>query len=74
MPKLYSAREIISVLTRAGFQTISQKGSHIKLRGLRKGKIVTPIIPNHKIVARGTFSSILRQSAMTLEEFESYKK
>ena len=74
MPKLYSAREITSVLSKAGFIVVSQKGSHIKLRGERKGKIVTPIVPNHKSVARGTFLSILKQAAMTLGEFESYKK
>lgn len=72
MPKRHSGRKIIKTLEKAGFYQISQKGSHIKLRGLRKGQLRTIIVPDHKEVAIGTFQSILRQAAMTREEFESY--
>lgn len=72
MPKRYSGRKIIKTLEKAGFYQISQKGSHIKLRGLRKGQLRTAIVPDHKEVAMGTLQSILRQAAMTREEFESY--
>ena len=72
MPKFYSAREILRVLQQAGFEKVSQKGSHIKLRGLREGKLLTVIVPNHKTIAKGTFSSILRQAEMTRVEFESF--
>lgn len=72
MPKRYSGRRIIKTLEKAGFYQISQKGSHIKLRGLRKGQLRTAIVPAHKEVAVGTLQSILRQAAMTREEFESY--
>jgi len=72
MPKLYSARQIIQTLKRAGFETVSQKGSHIKMRGIRERKLQTVIVPYHKEVAQGTFSSILIQANMTRKEFESY--
>ncbi len=72
MPKLYSAREVLKALKRAGFTIVSQEGSHIKLRGIREGKLQTVIVPNHKEVARGTFSSILLQANMTRKEFESF--
>lgn len=72
MPKLYSAKEILKTLSRAGFQIISQKGSHVKLRGIREGKLQTVIVPNHKEIARGTFTSILSQANLTKQEFESY--
>ncbi len=72
MPKLYSAQTTIKALRRAGFAIISQKGSHIKLRGIKNGKLQTVIVPNHKEIARGTFSSILEQANMTSQEFESY--
>lgn len=72
MPKLYSARVIINTLKRAGFEIVSQKGSHIKLRGIIDGKIQTVIVPNHKEIARGTFSSILSQANLTKKEFESF--
>jgi predicted RNA binding protein YcfA (HicA-like mRNA interferase family) len=70
MPKLYSAREIITRLKRLGFATISQKGSHVKLRGVRNGKLQTAIVPNHKEVALGTLSSILKQADVTKKELE----
>jgi len=72
MPKLYSARQIIQALKRAGYKIVSQKGSHIKMRGIREGKLQTVIVPYHKEVARGTFSSILIQANMTRKEFESF--
>ncbi len=72
MPNLYSARIVIQALRRAKFEVVSQKGSHIKLRGIREGRIQTVIVPNHKEIARGTFSSILIQANMTRMEFEAY--
>ena len=71
MPKAYSAKKILKTLHKAGFIKISQKGSHIKLRGIRDKKIVTVIVPNHKIVAIGTLKSILKQAEMTNQEFEN---
>ncbi len=74
MPKLYSAREVLKTLQRAGFDIVSQKGSHIKLKGINYGRICIVIIPNHKQIARGTFESILKQSSMSHAEFESFYK
>lgn len=70
MGKLYSSREILNALKRAGFDIISQKGSHIKLKGIRQGKMHTVIVPNHKEIAKGTFQSILLQADLTRREFE----
>lgn len=72
MPKLYSARIILRALKKADFIIVSQQGSHIKLRGLREGKLHTVIVPNHKEIAIGTFTSILNQAALTRKEFEHY--
>ena len=72
MPKLYSAEKTIKAFQRAGFVIVSQKGSHIKLRGLRNGKLQTIIVPNHKEIARGTFTSILEQAGMTSQEFDAF--
>jgi predicted RNA binding protein YcfA (HicA-like mRNA interferase family) len=72
MPKLYSAKEAISALKRAGFEKVSQEGSHIKLRGIVDGKLQTVIVPNHKEIAHGTFKSILTQANLTKAEFESH--
>jgi len=72
MPKLYSAREVIKALRKAGFEIVSQKGSHLKLRGIVDGKLQTVIVPNHKEIAQGTFKSILSQADLTKSEFESH--
>ena len=70
MPKLYSARQIVKALQRIGFEIVSQKGNHIKLRGIFDGETYTAIVPNHKEVALGTLQSILKQVGITREELE----
>lgn len=72
MAKLYSGEKIIKALMRAGFYIVSTKGSHVKLRGIRFGKLQTVIVPKHKEVAYGTFQSILKQAAMEFEELRKY--
>jgi len=71
MPKLYSARELINRLKKIKFDVVSQKGSHIKLRALRKGKLQTVIVPNHKQIASGTLTSILKQAGITKQELDA---
>ena len=68
MPKLpvLSGKEIIKALERADFKIIRQKGSHILLK---KGDL-TPVVPAHREVKKGTLLSILRQAKLTREEFE----
>jgi len=74
MAKLYSGQKIIKALIRSGFYIVSTKGSHVKLRGIRFGKLQTVIVPKHKEVAFGTFQSILKQAAMEFEELKKYIK
>lgn len=74
MPKLYSARQVLKALKKAEFNKMSQKGSHIKLRGIWHGKLQTVIVPDHKEIAWGTFQSILKQAGMDLKEFERFVK
>lgn len=71
MSKLYSARQILQGLKKLGFIKISQKGSHIKMRGLLGGELRTAIIPNHKQIAKGTLNSILKQANITKQELEN---
>jgi predicted RNA binding protein YcfA (HicA-like mRNA interferase family) len=67
MPKLYSSRHIIKVLTQHEFIEIDQTGSHIKFR---KGQL-TVIVPAAKHeIPQGTFMSILRQSKLSRQNFE----
>lgn len=72
MPKTYSGQKIIKALQKAGFYVVSTKGSHVKLRGIRFGKLQTVIVPRHKEVAYGTFQSVLKQAAMEYEELRKH--
>ncbi len=72
MSKFYSGQKIIKALIKAGFYIVSIRGSHVKLRGIRFGKLQTVIVPKHKEVAMGTFQSILKQAAIEFEELRKY--
>lgn len=74
MPKLYSARQILSALQRAGFSEVSQRGSHVKLVRKTGNQTFTVIVPNHREIALGTFNSILKQTGMTRKELEKFIK
>lgn len=74
MPKRYSSREVVNALKRAKFVDISQKGSHLKMRGIWNDKLQTVIIPIHKEIRFGTFRGILNQSGMSKAEFEQFLK
>ena len=67
--RTYSAREVLAALRRAGFEQVSQRGSHVKLRNAA-GRTV--IVPDHAEIMRGTIRSILRQADLTPEEFDKY--
>jgi len=68
---LLPAREIIKALHKAGFEEVSQRGSHRKLRSgsVMGGAVRTVIVPMHDEVARGTLRSILEQASIDLETF-----
>lgn len=68
MPVL-SARDILRALQRVGFERVGQKGSHIRLKGVRAGRKRIVIVPNHDEVTPGTLKSILRQSGLTRDEW-----
>ncbi|HEV2757859.1 MAG TPA: type II toxin-antitoxin system HicA family toxin [Actinomycetota bacterium] len=58
--------EVARVLHKAGFEQAGQKGSHVKFRR-PDGRTV--IVPRHRELARGTLASVLRQAALSPEEF-----
>jgi predicted RNA binding protein YcfA (HicA-like mRNA interferase family) len=65
MSATWSGAEVIRGLRKKGFELVSQKGSHVKLRdGL--GHVV--IVPMHAEIRIGTLHSILRQAELSREE------
>lgn len=56
-------REMINLLHKNGFETISQNGSHVKLRNDMTGKQV--IVPYHnKALKKGLEQKILKQAGL----------
>ncbi len=63
-----SARDLLKILHKIGYDVDHQTGSHIILRNKDyPHRRIT--VPNHKEIARGTLRSIIKQSGLTLEEF-----
>jgi predicted RNA binding protein YcfA (HicA-like mRNA interferase family) len=54
------------ICTQIGFVTVSQKGSHLKM----KSESRTAIIPMHDEIRIGTLHSILRQAGISSKELE----
>ncbi len=64
----YSANEIIHQLKRAGFIEVRQNGSHKVFR--HEDGRQTYVSVHTKDVPKGTFSKILKQANIRVEEFE----
>jgi len=61
-----SGHDAVRALQTGGFEQISQRGSHVKLRNA-EGRTV--IVPMHRELAPGTLRSILRQAGLSVDEF-----
>lgn len=62
-----SGRDVVQVFERFGWQAAHQRGSHIIL--IKTGHIVTPSVPDHKEIAKGTLRSLIRAAGLTPEAF-----
>ena len=63
-----SAKELIRVLEKEGYQVLRQKGSHIILQKKTAQEVITTVVPYHDEIARGTLKSILRKTRLTPEQ------
>ncbi|MBO3840434.1 MAG: type II toxin-antitoxin system HicA family toxin [Thermoproteota archaeon] len=69
LPKL-SGQEIVKILVKEfGFEISRQRGSHVVLRKMEKGKKIVTIVPLHEEVKLGTLLGILRLARIRKEEF-----
>jgi predicted RNA binding protein YcfA (HicA-like mRNA interferase family) len=62
-----SGRECAKALSKLGFQLLRQHGSHLVLR--RNTPFAQLVVPEHKVLDRGTLRAIIRQADLTVEEF-----
>jgi predicted RNA binding protein YcfA (HicA-like mRNA interferase family) len=66
-----SGRQVCDILKRFGFVRVRQTGSHIIMRLQTPGAALSLPVPDHKELRRGTLRTIIRQSGLPKEEFES---
>jgi predicted RNA binding protein YcfA (HicA-like mRNA interferase family) len=59
-----SGKRVVRALEKAGFEVVSTRGSHCKLRHMAPPRIV----PLHDEVRPATLTSILRQAGLTADE------
>jgi predicted RNA binding protein YcfA (HicA-like mRNA interferase family) len=69
LPRI-SGRDCVAALSRAGFQQIRQRGSHIIVR--RDTPFSQLTVPDHRELDRGTLRAIIRQAGMTVEQFNAF--
>ena len=70
MPKLplLSAKQIVKVLSKLGYEFDHQRGSHIVLRH-KQPPHRRIAIPNYDELPRGTLNAIIAEAGMTSEQF-----
>jgi predicted RNA binding protein YcfA (HicA-like mRNA interferase family) len=61
-----SGAATVDALRKAGFEQVSQRGSHVKLRS----GDATVIVPVHRELAPGPLRSVLRQAGIAVEDFK----
>lgn len=62
-----SATKLVKILSKFGYYTDHQTGSHIILRH-DKPPFRRITVPNHKEIARGTLNSIIEDTGLAREE------
>jgi predicted RNA binding protein YcfA (HicA-like mRNA interferase family) len=69
-PKLrrISGHDLVHVFENLGFDMVSQKGSHMKLRRETELGAQILIIPDHRELDRGTLFSIFRKTSAYIDE------
>jgi predicted RNA binding protein YcfA (HicA-like mRNA interferase family) len=70
--KRLSGTEVIAILEQFGFQTYSQRGSHIKLRRMSEIGKETLTVPNHRQLDTGTCRAIYRQACRYISEADLF--
>lgn len=68
-PKLpvVSGSEAVKVFKKAGFTESRQKSSHVYL--FKKGHPLALSVPQHKELAPGTLSALIKKAGLTVDEF-----
>jgi predicted RNA binding protein YcfA (HicA-like mRNA interferase family) len=65
-----SGLKLIKILNKFGFQTIRQKGSHIRLEKKINDETIKLTVPLHNKLKKGTLLCIIKSSKINEKEFE----
>ena len=68
LPRL-SGKEVIKILSKEGFVSIRQKGSHVFMSKQSPIGKVSLVVPMHKEIDTGTLLEIIRQAKLTKQQF-----
>ena len=68
MPPLpiISGRQCVQALHGVGYETVRQRGSHVRLHAAERRPVTVPL---HSELDRGTLRSIIRTAGLSVEEF-----
>ena len=69
--RVLSGREVCHILAQHGFAEVRRRGSHIVMQRRTANGTVTVPVPDHHEIRLGTLQSIIRQSGIARNEFES---
>ena len=69
--RVLSGKEVCVIVERHGFVEVRKRGSHIVMQKKSPQGTVTVPVPDHKELRIGTLQSIIRQSGVPRNEFES---
>jgi predicted RNA binding protein YcfA (HicA-like mRNA interferase family) len=65
LPRI-SGADVVRALQKRGFSIRRQHGSHIIMR--RDKPFAQTVVPDHRLIDRGTLRAILRQADITVDE------
>lgn len=71
MPKVLSGQAVCAILILHGFVEVRRRGRHIIMQRIQSGSTRTVPVPDHKELRIGTLMSIIRQSGIDRNHFES---
>ncbi len=66
---ILTAKELIRILRRAGFNVVRQRGSHVHLEHTIDASRVTQVAIHSRTLPRGTLTGILKQARISTDEF-----
>ncbi|MEW6388284.1 MAG: type II toxin-antitoxin system HicA family toxin [Thermodesulfobacteriota bacterium] len=66
-----SGKEVCQILAKHGFTEVRRRGSHLVMQKILSDTTITVPVPDHAEIRKGTLQSIIRQSEIPRNGFES---